>query len=128
MNASPAGVVGLDHIQLAMPKGCEETARRFYVDLLGFAEIPKPPSLAGRGGLWLRAGTCELHLGVDPAFHAATKAHPGLIVRGLDAMASRLEKAGNTTTPDAPIDSRRRLFTADPFGNRIELIELQESP
>ncbi len=120
-------VTGLDHVQLLMPAGREAEARAFYSELLGLAEIPKPGSLAGRGGLWLQAGTCELHLGVDPDFRAATKAHPGLVVDDLDAFAERLRHAGREVKSDTPIDGRRRLFTADPFGNRIELIEFQET-
>ncbi len=77
---------------------------------------------------WLRAGTCELHLGVDPDFHTAAKAHPGFVVENLNALAERLRQAGYELKPDTPIAGRRqRLFTADPFGNRIELIEIEES-
>ena len=120
-------IVGLDHVQLAMPAGKEDEARKFYVTLLGFTEQPKPVSLAVRGGLWLRAGTCELHLGVDPDFHAAAKAHPGFVVENLNALAERLRQAGCELRSDALIAGRRRLFTTDPFGNRIELIEFQET-
>jgi len=42
-------VVGIDHVQLAMPPGREGEARAFYADLLGICEVPKPPSLALRG-------------------------------------------------------------------------------
>jgi len=45
-------VIGLDHVQLAMPANGEVRAREFYGDLLGLTEIPKPPHLARRGGLW----------------------------------------------------------------------------
>ena len=44
------GVVGIDHVQLAMPEGGEETARAFYRDALGLTEVPKPADLAARGG------------------------------------------------------------------------------
>jgi hypothetical protein len=45
-------IYGLDHVQIAMPAGGEDAARAFYGALLGLPEIPKPPDLATRGGVW----------------------------------------------------------------------------
>jgi len=39
---------GLDHIQLAIPKGSENIARAFYGGKLGLIEVEKPTALAGR--------------------------------------------------------------------------------
>lgn len=119
-----AGVFGLDHVQLAIPVGGEEAARAFYLGILGFTEVEKPESLRGRGGLWMRSGSCELHLGVEAGFRPSRKAHPGLIVHRLDDLARGLSDAGHEPRQDTPIDGRRRLFVDDPFGNRLELIEL----
>ena len=33
-------VLGIDHVQLAMPKGREGRARGFYGEVLGMKEIP----------------------------------------------------------------------------------------
>jgi hypothetical protein len=110
----------IDHIQLAIPKGGEPLARRFWIDCLGMTEIPKPEALAGRGGLWLRMGTVDLHLGVQDPFHPATKAHPCFAVPDLDQMADALRAAGHAVTIDTLLVDRPRIFTADPFGNRLE--------
>jgi catechol 2,3-dioxygenase-like lactoylglutathione lyase family enzyme len=118
-----AGVVGLHHVQLAMPPGGEDDAREFYRDLLGLDEVAKPDHLAGRGGCWFRAGDAELHLGVEDDFRPARKAHPALLVRDLDAVRRRLSEAGRGVSTDAELEGHRRIYTADPFGNRIELIE-----
>ena len=64
-------IYAIDHIQIAMPAGGEEQARAFYAGLLGFLEVPKPASLAGRGGVWFSAGAAQLHLGVEQAFQPA---------------------------------------------------------
>ena len=77
-------IVGIDHVQLAMPAGGEDDARAFYVDVLGLSEQTKPAHLAGRGGVWFARGGVKVHLGVDTDFHPARKAHPGFLVRGLD--------------------------------------------
>ncbi|HEX9458518.1 MAG TPA: VOC family protein [Thermoanaerobaculia bacterium] len=113
----------IHHIQIAMPHGQEVRGRAFYADLLGLVEIPKPASLAERGGLWFRIGALELHLGVEDDFHPAKKAHPGLLVDDLPSLVARLEAAGYTTRPDNLLEGYDRAYVNDPFGNRIELLE-----
>jgi catechol 2,3-dioxygenase-like lactoylglutathione lyase family enzyme len=114
-------VTGIDHVQLAAPAGCEAEARRFYGELLGMPELPKPGELRARGGVWFGAGAQELHLGVEDGFIPARKAHPGLVVADLDAVRSRLRESGVEWEDDAMIAGVDRLFVDDPFGNRLEL-------
>ena len=106
-----------------MPRGREADARAFYVDALGFEERPKPAHLAARGGVWFHAGSAEVHLGVEDDFRPAKKAHPALLVDNLDAIAQRCTALGFAVTSDQPLPGYRRLYVADPFGNRIELLE-----
>jgi catechol 2,3-dioxygenase-like lactoylglutathione lyase family enzyme len=117
-------IVAIDHVQLAMPAGGEDRARAFYRDVLGLEEDAKPAALAGRGGVWFRAGTVRVHLGVDPEFRPATKAHPALRVEGLPGFIVRCTKAGHPVERDVPILGVQRAHVHDPFGNRIELVEL----
>lgn len=49
-------ILGLDHVQVAIPASGEDAARAFYGTLLGMAEQPKPAALAGRGCCWFRGG------------------------------------------------------------------------
>ncbi len=116
-------VVGIHHVQLAMPPGREEEAEAFYSGVLGLTCVPKPAPLAGRGGCWFRASGAEVHLGVEEDFRPARKAHPALRVLGLPGLRRRLEDAGAAVTEEPPLEGWTRLHTADPFGNRIELIE-----
>ncbi len=109
----------LHHVQLAMPAGEEDRARGFYVGVLGMTEIDKPPVLAARGGAWFRAGGVELHLGVEADFRPARKAHPGILVTDLDALAARLD----TPDRDGGFPGHRRFYAADPFGNRLEFLQ-----
>lgn len=115
-------VIGLDHVQLAIPAGGEDRARGFYAGLLGMAEVPKPATLSA-SGCWFTGGAVSLHLGVDPVFRPATKAHPALLVDDLAALRERLAAAGCVIRDDKPVEGYRRFFTEDPFGNRIELME-----
>jgi predicted enzyme related to lactoylglutathione lyase len=116
--------IGLDHVQVAAPAGTEADARRFYGELLGLAELPKPETLRGRGGVWFACGAHQLHVGIADPFAPATKAHPAILVRSadLDRLARRLEAGGSAVRWDGAIPGTRRFFTADPWGNRIELV------
>jgi len=115
-------IVGIDHVQLAMPAGREDEARAFYAGLLGIPEVPKPPELASRGGAWFEIGTVKVHLGVETDFRAARKAHPAFLVRGLGPLIERLRDTGAEVIED-PFEGYARVYVADPFGNRIELME-----
>jgi catechol 2,3-dioxygenase-like lactoylglutathione lyase family enzyme len=114
---------GIDHVQLAVPAGCEEAARGFFGDLLGLEELRKPEPLGSRGGVWFRVGPQQLHIGVEADFAPAHKAHPAFSVSGYDELQNRLRAAGVTMTEDSSIPGLRRCYVADPWGNRIELVE-----
>lgn len=113
----------LDHIQIAMPKGQEESARFFYSSVLGFTEIPKPKTLVSRGGCWFQGPDLEIHLGIETDFQPARKAHPAFIVESLEEAKQILQNVGIEYRMDTAIPTVTRLFTHDPFGNRIELIQ-----
>ena len=116
-------VVAVDHVQLGYPPGGDDAARRFYGEVLGFVEIPKPEAMRARGGMWFQAGPIQIHLGLEPEMRASAKAHPGLVVDDLDAFCARLAAAGCEWRPDDSVPGVRRGHTKDPFGNRIELIQ-----
>jgi catechol 2,3-dioxygenase-like lactoylglutathione lyase family enzyme len=111
---------GIDHVQLAIPVGSEDEARAFYVGVLGLTEVPKPASLAARGGAWFEAGNTIVHVGVESDFVPARKAHPALLYRGLRQL---VERTGLSAIWSDEIAGTVRCHVHDPFGNRIELIE-----
>ena len=117
-------ILSIDHIQIAMPAGQEDQARAFYIEQLGFTEIPKPPDLAKRGGAWFQSGSVQLHLGVESDFRPVRKAHPAFVVSDLDSLIAKVQSAGyETDTSQPPLDGYKRAHVFDPFGNRIELME-----
>jgi catechol 2,3-dioxygenase-like lactoylglutathione lyase family enzyme len=114
-------ILGLDHVQVAIPAGGEDAARAFYGGLLGMTEVSKPAALAARGGCWFTAGSAVLHLGVEQPFSPARKAHPAFLVTELETLLESLTGAGcECVRADGEIPGVRRFHTADPFGNRIE--------
>jgi catechol 2,3-dioxygenase-like lactoylglutathione lyase family enzyme len=114
-----ATVLRIDHVQLAMPPGGEESARRFYEGVLGIPRVPKPAPLAARGGCWFEDGDLRVHLGVEDDFRPARKAHPALVVSAFEEMLERLRAAGHEVRPG---DMPGQAYVDDPFGNRIEIV------
>jgi catechol 2,3-dioxygenase-like lactoylglutathione lyase family enzyme len=112
----------IDHVQLAAPPGSEDAARRFYGELLGMMEIPKPPLLAKRGGVWFASGAVQIHIGVEEEFRPARKAHPALRCCNYDDLLARLRGVGIEVQEVDDIPGVRRAHLQDPFGNRIELV------
>ena len=100
----------IDHFQLAMPKGEEENARRFYRDLLGMKELTKPAELAKRGGCWFESGNVQIHLGVEEDFRSAKRAHPALRCSDYATLTCRLEQAGIEVTPDTAMPYTVRCY------------------
>jgi catechol 2,3-dioxygenase-like lactoylglutathione lyase family enzyme len=123
----------LHHVQVACSPGTENTARRFYGDGLGLAEVEKPDDLKPKGGVWFRtiddAGRviAEIHIGVEDPFVPALKAHPALQVANvteLEAVAERLGDLGFTVdwSQRHNFPGNERFHTADGQGNRVEIL------
>ena len=112
-------------MQVSCPPGGEDVARRFWGDALGLPEVAKPTALAGRGGVWFRGATAEVHVGVEESFAPARKAHPAFVVDDLDATAERLAGLEYPVRWDDDFPGFRRFYTADGHGNRIELLAPQ---
>jgi catechol 2,3-dioxygenase-like lactoylglutathione lyase family enzyme len=118
-------IVAIHHAQITIPKGAEDEARKFYCELLGLKEIPKPEALAGRGGFWLEAGDRQMHVGTeDGVDRQASKAHVAYQVENLDEARQRVASTGVEMIDGVQIPGMRRIEFRDPFGNRIEFIQL----
>lgn len=116
-------ITGIDHVQVATPPGADDAARAFYGGVLGLSEIPKPAPLNASGGLWFQTGSTQLHIGGEAGFVAARKAHPAFAVEDFDAYCALLRERGVEVRDEVQVAGRRRAGIADPFGNRVELIE-----
>lgn len=115
-------IEGIHHVQIAMPAGREDEARAFYSRLFGIPEVPKPDS-GKLGGVWFESGPLRVHLGVEQDFRPARKAHPCFLVRDLKQLVGVLRAEG-FQVDEAPLADYYRVYVADPFQNRIELMEV----
>lgn len=119
--------IGLDHVLLTMPTGGERDARRFYGEVLGLREVPKPDELGERGGCWFVGPGIAIHLGVDQRFIAARKGHPAIVVTDIERARETLRSAGVRVHEDPSSMPVRRCYVEDPFGNRIELVDARDA-
>ena len=115
-------IKAIDHVQLAAPPAGEDEARHFYGGLLRMQEVPKPPMLAQRGGVWFASGAVQIYIAIEQDFRPARKAHPALRCRDYDALLATLRAAGIEASEVDDIPGVRRAHIHDPFGNRIELV------
>ena len=118
--------ISLHHAQVFYPPGEEANARAFYTEGLGLPEIQRPEALADRAGLWFAAGDGQVHLSAqrDLALHG--RRHFALRVDDLDALRVRLGARGATFEEADPIPGWQRCYVFDPFGNKIELDEIDD--
>jgi catechol 2,3-dioxygenase-like lactoylglutathione lyase family enzyme len=116
-------IIGIDHVQITVPRGQEQAARDFYCNVLGLTEIEKPDALKPRGGFWLKVADRELHVGTEEGVNRqATKAHVAFAVDDLAFWRTRLTEADFALEDGVPIPGCERFEFRDPFGNRVELI------
>lgn len=113
----------LDHIQLAMPKGGEDAARSYFIDILDMEEETKPYPLSERGGCWFRHGSVRLHIGAQSDFSPQKKAHPAFLTHDLKELETKLKERGHTIVWDDSLPNRERFYSTDPFGNRLEFMK-----
>ncbi len=117
-------IKAVHHCQISIPIGGEDEARKFYCGILGMTEIPKPDSLAGRGGFWLELNGSQIHFGAeDGVDRTRSKAHVAYLVEDLEEMREKLSAAGCEPKDGIPIPGYDRFEFRDPFGNRVEFLE-----
>lgn len=118
-------VTAFDHVNITTPEELEEEVLEWYAAVMGLRRIEKPPGSRPRGG-WFQAGDKELHVSVDPQ-NPPKSPHFCIVVDDLDATVSSLRSDGCHIEQGAEIAGRRRCYTRDPAGNRIEIAALNAS-
>jgi catechol 2,3-dioxygenase-like lactoylglutathione lyase family enzyme len=120
--SSPIVFKRIDHIHIAVPPEKLEDAKKFYIDVIGLELIDRPNHLFTTAGYWFNIGDVQLHVGVEPKMPVSTR-HTAFEVG--DVNAAREYLAGKVQLLEEPvIPGRSRFAFLDPFGNRIELLQL----
>jgi catechol 2,3-dioxygenase-like lactoylglutathione lyase family enzyme len=115
------GIIGIDHVQIAVPRALEATCLKFYREVFAFRELEKPPELKARGGAWFQVGTLQMHIGVDPEASPKSKRHICFLTRDLAKTKAAVEAAGVAIEEQSVAEGLSRFFIRDPAGNRIEI-------
>ena len=117
-------ILRVQHAQITIPKDAEDAGRKFYCDVLGLREVPKPEALQTRGGFWLEIENFQIHVGTeDGVEREKSKAHVAYEVENLAAWREKLLKNKVEILEGVPIPNYQRFEFRDPFGNRVEFLE-----
>lgn len=115
-------ILRLQHAAVTVPTEGLEEARSFYSGVLQLREVPRPPELRDRPGIWYSFGSTELHIQCRPGVPPEKgDRHPALIVDDIDAWRQRFAEHGVDVIDQPTIYNRRRFNVRDPFGNLLEL-------
>ena len=120
----------IHHIQIFIPPETEEACKRFYGEILGLEEFPKPEAWRKNGGAWYRHGPNELHLSRmrRPEDNLNSLRHVCYMVADLDEAERVMRQAGIEIIPDdRPHEAWRRFYVRDPGGNYIEIAQRNEA-
>ena len=119
------GIIKFNHVNVTVPSALEAVAKRFYGDLLGLPEIPKPAGTRQGRGAWYELGDAQLHLSIeDEAQNELSDRHVCYQVSDIGKAKSEIELAGVVVVPDDdPIRGQTRFFVRDPGGNMIEITQ-----
>jgi catechol 2,3-dioxygenase-like lactoylglutathione lyase family enzyme len=118
------GILGIDHVQIAVPKAREAETLRFYREVFALPEIPKPEELRARGGAWFQIGALQMHIGVDPDPDnppPKSKRHICFLVGDLASAKAHVVGHGVAIEEESVAEGLSRFFVRDPAGNRIEI-------
>ena len=112
----------LNHVHICVPKEKEDEARAFYGGVMGLKEIPKPQSLIANGGMWYEIADIELHIGIEVAMPRSRRHSAFEISDVAEARKFLEDKVQIVEEPVIP--GRVRFAFIDPFGNKIELLQM----
>jgi catechol 2,3-dioxygenase-like lactoylglutathione lyase family enzyme len=112
-----------DHIHICVPPERLEEAREFYTGVIGLKLIARPDKIFGNAGYWFDIGNIQLHIGVELSLARSIR-HSAFEVADADAARSLLEKYNLKIIEEPIIPGRKRFAFIDPFGNRMELLQM----
>ena len=115
-------VTGVNHVQINVPFAALEAAREFYLGFLGLKEIHRP-DVFKNPGIWMNAGTFEVHIGLEDGIDRKTRAHVAFEVADLSEWRRKIVAKGWKIEEQPKIPNYERFHFRDPFGNNLELIQ-----
>ena len=118
-------VVALEHVSVTTPEELLDEVLEWYEECLGLERIEKLEGTRVAGG-WFRAGKGQIHITLDE-HNPPKKAHFAIVVDDVGEIVERLRSAGNHIEQASKLPGRKRFYTRDPAGNRLEIITYEDS-
>lgn len=112
-----------DHINICVPPERLDEALRFYTDVIGLKQIERPDHLFSTPGYWFDIGNIQLHVGVEPLMPRSVR-HIAFEIKNVENALKLFEKHNVELAEEPVIPGRKRFAFIDPFGNRMELLQL----
>ncbi len=113
----------INHFHICIAPERLEEARDFYTNIIGLEMIPRPDHVFASPGYWFNIGDVQLHLGVERSL-PFTDRHTAIEVTDILAAQKHLEANGIVIYPQPKVRGWERFAFADPFGNRMELLQI----
>jgi catechol 2,3-dioxygenase-like lactoylglutathione lyase family enzyme len=117
----------VQHVSIPIPAGGADQVRAFYSGILRMPEKQVPKELDSTRLTWFAVGSDEheIHCFVDDNYEdRSTGAHLCLEVDDVAALRRTFVEAGVTIDETIAIHNRPRFFVRDPFGNQIEITQI----
>lgn len=111
-----------DHINISVPPERLEEAKQFYTEVLGLEQIERP-DVFGSKGYWFNIGDIQLHISCEAPLPRSTR-HTAFEVTDIAAARKQLQKYDVEITEEPRLPDRDRFAFIDPFGNRMELLQI----
>lgn len=119
-------ISGIHHVQISVDHGDEEKAKEFYSELFGFKELKRPESLNSIKSFWLQVGPNQLHVrSEENSSRESSSDHVAYQVDNLKEFKEKVLSYGLEIKESIKIPGMERFEFRDPFGNRIEILELK---
>jgi catechol 2,3-dioxygenase-like lactoylglutathione lyase family enzyme len=115
--------VRVDHFHVCVTPERLEEAKLFYTQVIGLELIYRPDHLFSSAGYWLNIGDVQLHIGVEPVLPTTIR-HTALQIADVEAARLHLQRHNVDIIEEPVIPGRSRFAFLDPFGNRMELLQL----
>ena len=112
-----------DHVHICVPPERLAEAKSFYADVIGLQLIERPKELDGSKGYWFKMGEIQLHIGVEQAT-GKTRRHTAMQIENIEAVKTYLENQEVPIIEEPYLPGRIRFAFLDPFGNKMELLEI----
>lgn len=119
------GFKRINHVHISVPSEQLEEARVFYTDIIGLKPAARPDEVFANQGYWFNVSDIELHIGIEPAMPRSIR-HYAFEVDNITDARKYLESNGVEIGEEPAIPGRTRFSFIDPFGNRVELLQLDD--